>query len=142
MIRPPPRSTRTDTPFPYTTLFRSALERRGGGAAGRVQRAIDEPRLGVGMAAEADDAAAALRLGPADEMVVLGVVAGEDGHTSRRHAFEYLSFGVGDRFDSAEEFEMGRRDIGDDGDFGAKLTHQRDVCDGMVYDTLEEDGDS
>src|SRR3546814_1402747 len=27
MIRRPPRSTRTDTPFPYTTLFRS----RGGG---------------------------------------------------------------------------------------------------------------
>src|SRR3546814_16454807 len=25
MIRPPPRSTRTDTPFPYTTLFRSIL---------------------------------------------------------------------------------------------------------------------
>src|SRR3546814_15355621 len=24
MIRPPPRSTRTDTLFPYTTLFRSA----------------------------------------------------------------------------------------------------------------------
>src|SRR3546814_7411506 len=26
MIRPPPRSTRTDTLFPYTTLFRSRLE--------------------------------------------------------------------------------------------------------------------
>src|SRR3546814_14854096 len=25
MIRRPPRSTRTDTPFPYTTLFRSGL---------------------------------------------------------------------------------------------------------------------
>src|SRR3546814_11995971 len=25
MIRPPPRSTRTDTLFPYTTLFRSAV---------------------------------------------------------------------------------------------------------------------
>src|SRR3546814_19134095 len=25
MIRPPPRSTRTDTLFPYTTLFRSNL---------------------------------------------------------------------------------------------------------------------
>src|SRR3546814_12099994 len=25
MIRPPPRSTRTDTLFPYTTLFRSML---------------------------------------------------------------------------------------------------------------------
>src|SRR3546814_20262938 len=33
MIRRPPRSTRTDTLFPYTTLFRSLLEqrrRRGG----------------------------------------------------------------------------------------------------------------
>src|SRR3546814_11682346 len=30
MIRRPPRSTRTDTLFPYTTLFRSC----GGGAAG------------------------------------------------------------------------------------------------------------
>src|SRR3546814_20692809 len=27
MIRRPPRSTRTDTPFPYTTLFRSLEER-------------------------------------------------------------------------------------------------------------------
>src|SRR3546814_16868211 len=26
MIRPPPRSTRTDTLFPYTTLFRSVFE--------------------------------------------------------------------------------------------------------------------
>src|SRR3546814_2752387 len=29
MIRRPPRSTRTDTLFPYTTLFRSADARRG-----------------------------------------------------------------------------------------------------------------
>src|SRR3546814_1660417 len=28
MIRRPPRSTRTDTLFPYTTLFRSACRRR------------------------------------------------------------------------------------------------------------------
>src|SRR3546814_4218908 len=26
MLRPPPRSTRTDTLFPYTTLFRSQLD--------------------------------------------------------------------------------------------------------------------
>src|SRR3546814_9929472 len=31
MIRRPPRSTRTDTLFPYTTLFRSALESDGPG---------------------------------------------------------------------------------------------------------------
>src|SRR3546814_3671385 len=30
MIRRPPRSTRTDTLFPYTTLFRSGGKRRGG----------------------------------------------------------------------------------------------------------------
>src|SRR3546814_11284807 len=29
MIRRPPRSTRTDTLFPYTTLFRSVRARRG-----------------------------------------------------------------------------------------------------------------
>src|SRR3546814_7148281 len=29
MIRPPPRSTRTDTLFPYTTLFRSIAESAG-----------------------------------------------------------------------------------------------------------------
>src|SRR3546814_4721391 len=45
MIRRPPRSTRTDTLFPYTTLFRSCADRRGadGGAratagAGPLQR--------------------------------------------------------------------------------------------------------
>src|SRR3546814_2982564 len=31
MIRRPPRSTRTDTLFPYTTLFRSRSARSGGG---------------------------------------------------------------------------------------------------------------
>src|SRR3546814_4492081 len=36
MIRRPPRSTRTDTLFPYTTLFRSGRRRRGADrAAGR-----------------------------------------------------------------------------------------------------------
>src|SRR3546814_9754457 len=33
MIRRPPRATRTDTLFPYTTLFRSDDDRAGGGAA-------------------------------------------------------------------------------------------------------------
>src|SRR3546814_12435878 len=34
MIRRPPRSTRNDTLFPYTTLFRSHLSRRKPGADG------------------------------------------------------------------------------------------------------------
>src|SRR3546814_7260925 len=46
MIRRPPRSTRTDTLFPYTTLFRSFLElhRNGGRKAGvyTVSDALDD----------------------------------------------------------------------------------------------------
>src|SRR3546814_1379729 len=49
MIRRPPRSTRTDTLFPYTTLFRSSprrLSRRGlvGGRHGRVRLGRDDRR--------------------------------------------------------------------------------------------------
>src|SRR3546814_6495112 len=47
MIRRPPRSTRTDTLFPYTTLFRSPGEgvRRaseGRSVAGRADRALED----------------------------------------------------------------------------------------------------
>src|SRR3546814_18920766 len=47
MIRRPPRSTRTDTLFPYTTLFRSGdLHLR----IGEVERGIDEGGDAVGRA--------------------------------------------------------------------------------------------
>src|SRR3546814_7922993 len=44
MIRRPPRSTRTDTLFPYTTLFRSVLQRLGGGepAVAGSERDVDQ----------------------------------------------------------------------------------------------------
>src|SRR3546814_10332064 len=38
MIRRPPRSTRTDTLFPYTTLFRACIR---GGARGRFFNTVD-----------------------------------------------------------------------------------------------------
>src|SRR3546814_11490858 len=54
-IRRPPRATRTDTLFPYTTLFRSRLAVRpaglplGGGGAGVVGgRAAGVPARGAG----------------------------------------------------------------------------------------------
>src|SRR3546814_16910060 len=40
MIRRPPRSTRTDTLFPYTTLFRSAAAAAGGVGRDRGGRAV------------------------------------------------------------------------------------------------------
>src|SRR3546814_3853872 len=52
MIRRPPRSTRTDTLFPYTTLFRSRTAepcadagRRAGAAGGAARRADRHLRL-------------------------------------------------------------------------------------------------
>src|SRR3546814_7567097 len=65
MIRRPPRSTRTDTLFPYTTLFRSARrsaadddERRRGAGAAAAGDGV--PRDGSGQAGKpADDSGAA-----------------------------------------------------------------------------------
>src|SRR3546814_10503359 len=48
MIRRPPRSTRTDTLFPYTTLFRSARQvglRRG--AVGLLDEALEAEAAGA-----------------------------------------------------------------------------------------------
>src|SRR3546814_2966796 len=51
MIRRPPRSTRTDTLFPYTTLFRSLLEARGVDVVGEPWAAAPRPPGGVELAA-------------------------------------------------------------------------------------------
>src|SRR3546814_13926861 len=40
MIRPPPRSTRTDTLFPYTTLFRSQIARDSNAALRRLKAGL------------------------------------------------------------------------------------------------------
>src|SRR3546814_10696763 len=46
MIRPPPRSTRTDTLFPYTTLFRSTSGNGGSGLTRGTGRAAPvDPRI-------------------------------------------------------------------------------------------------
>src|SRR3546814_1356279 len=61
MIRRPPRSTRTDTLFPYTTLFRSARERRGVGhqhhpraRVHRLRQRLGEPQVLADHHAHAD----------------------------------------------------------------------------------------
>src|SRR3546814_4942499 len=56
MIRRPPRSTRTDTRFPYTTLFRSKLCQRHAGPRPPLASAVTRRCLGL-------DAPAAQRLG-------------------------------------------------------------------------------
>src|SRR3546814_13184677 len=51
MIRRPPRSTRTDTLFPYTTLFRSDRRRRGRATRGAGRGVLAAARVDVGGAA-------------------------------------------------------------------------------------------
>src|SRR3546814_17220726 len=50
MIRGPPRSTRTDTPFPYTTLFRSRALGAGDPAGARHRRLRHRPPAEPGAA--------------------------------------------------------------------------------------------
>src|SRR3546814_16227524 len=53
LVRRPPKSTRTDTLFPYTTFFRSVAEAGSGGAMGEVQPAIALLHAGAGEPGEA-----------------------------------------------------------------------------------------
>src|SRR3546814_4020456 len=60
MIRRPPRSTRTDTLFPYTTLFRSRNQSRWVPAfAGMTSKRIRRPSLQIDAEARAHRAVAA-----------------------------------------------------------------------------------
>src|SRR3546814_13337901 len=54
MIRRPPRSTRTDTLFPYTTLFRSAVCRNEQRKTGPADREKDQERRGHAVARRRD----------------------------------------------------------------------------------------
>src|SRR3546814_13574545 len=86
MIRLPPRSTRTDTPFPYTTLFRSAVD----------HPRLREPREFVGERHQREDVVGNVRSRPraAPSVVVL------DRAEGRTH----LAVDIGDtEFDAVEE---------------------------------------
>src|SRR3546814_2720856 len=90
MIRRPPRSTRTDTLFPYTTLFRSYTLRR---LAARAETNGDgaTPMLAIGMSATLGDPAEAWRrLVGRDEVFLLAPAANE--RTSNPRGREYFYF--------------------------------------------------
>src|SRR3546814_15902603 len=59
MRRQPPESTRTDTLFPYTTLFRADVSAGGRQGVDLLERALDVGRLGDGHRLHADRGTAA-----------------------------------------------------------------------------------
>src|SRR3546814_8957701 len=94
MIRRPPRSTRTDTLFPYTTLFRSAGAGAEGGDAGAIfgqqcEQAlggVDRLLRGVGDAVE-EEAEPALP-------VATHAHARSEEHTSELQSLMRISYAV------------------------------------------------
>src|SRR3546814_5721292 len=96
MIRPPPRSTRTDTLFPYTTLFRSGGAIRTGNQASADDlgdlaqhrgRAGHQQRRDAGLAPAFDVVADLLRR--ADEVHVRS-----EEHTSELQSLMRISYAV------------------------------------------------
>src|SRR3546814_4761137 len=89
MIRRPPRSTRTDTLFPYTTLFRSAL--RWHGEAGQAAQA-GPPRGGLpaaGCRPDAPPGRAGRFMTPAAQPVTRS-----EEHTSELQSLMRISYAV------------------------------------------------
>src|SRR3546814_17958475 len=86
MIRRPPRSTRTDTPFPYTTLYRSlrlaAILERLDDAADALVHDLDHRGVG-GHLADLDRALFGGQLVPGD-VGVAGIASGQIGQFGAR----------------------------------------------------------
>src|SRR3546814_2637566 len=89
MLRRPPRSTRTDTLFPYTTLFRSTggLPRRLPGASGERIRYLRTV---------ADAEALRELMVPGGRLVVLGggFIGRSEEHTSELQSLMRISYAV------------------------------------------------
>src|SRR3546814_20176227 len=93
MIRRPPRSTRTDTLFPYTPLFRSAREEL---ADGREQTAAAAETAQVHSACRARQTpSAAEQPEPRADDGLLDRNARQPGDALVRHAFEHIAESVG-----------------------------------------------
>src|SRR3546814_2513714 len=100
MIRRPPRSTRTDTLFPYTTLFRSENSRTGSGGAAcyhKLERSL------AGSVRPGRSGCANLLNGPADRVdqdairVTVGTGAAmgrSEEHTSELQSLMRISYAV------------------------------------------------
>src|SRR3546814_9414118 len=82
MLRRPPRSTRTDTLFPYTTLFRSG-SRPGGGRLQRRRSPRGRPR---GLEARRSGAGDVITAGPVNRR--------SEEHTSELQSLMRISYAV------------------------------------------------
>src|SRR3546814_4804494 len=94
MLRRPPKSTRTDTLFPYTTLFRSLDQRlhRADPDHGRARRHLAAP--GAPAAADVQTAAAATGANRMTEPGTPIVEMRSEEHTSELQSLMRISYAV------------------------------------------------
>src|SRR3546814_1710631 len=104
MIRRPPRSTRTDTLFPYTTLFRS----RGHERRTVVARRLDPPAR----AAQGERSQPALATGPADRRPARTAAAAPAGQRMGRAAAGQLGGDAAVARRRRAAREIGRASVG------------------------------
>src|SRR3546814_4113732 len=89
IIRRPPRSTRTDTLFPYTTLFRSALRHQPHQATGPAHSQSDRAAADGGTGLDRQAAAPAV-----DARRVSGFGQRSEEHTSELQSLMRISYAV------------------------------------------------
>src|SRR3546814_19273013 len=109
MIRRPPRSTRTDTLFPYTTLFRSLHPRKGRELVEHAPDVADVAHDGIGADLEGLGVARDL-----DDILALQALGGELDRGQR--VLDLVRDAAGDV--RPRRLAMGRQELGDlvDGD--------------------------
>src|SRR3546814_8616048 len=91
MIRRPPRSTRTDTLFPYTTLFRSLLRLMGQHRTGNaVADGVDARNRGLEVLIDLDEAA----VGHGDTQFLQAEAFRSEEHTSELQSLMRISYAV------------------------------------------------
>src|SRR3546814_8398989 len=91
MIRRPPRSTRTDTLFPYTTLFRSLPAE---GLHRKHERDVQQGLLSVAELIEARAVARVRRLEVDRQMAKQAVEVRSEEHTSELQSLMRISYAV------------------------------------------------
>src|SRR3546814_3180078 len=101
MIRRPPRSTRTDTLFPYTTLFRSPLARLAGHEGWTLALGRDHAPAGLVQiihvsTGAADHLAARIALDVDAQASIVETYVGErsEEHTSELQSLMRISYAV------------------------------------------------
>src|SRR3546814_8149918 len=103
MIRRPTRSTRTDTLFPYTTLFRSPRHRRVGALAFAVRPSERRPPRALAAGEHIEIWAVPIVLRAPEEFIGLAAMLGD----RRNDDLPDVGAGASWRSDAAEQYEFG-----------------------------------